>query len=655
MALTHVYDGRKFDQRAERQVDIAWEKFIANKGEVPEEISVRNEVLTSWQRCLSEGVDPNIHRAPLLASRNHLAMLREKNRELLESAKEVVNQGTFLQELGGVLFLTDAAGVNLCIVGDEGTIAKANSINLIAGSRWSEEESGSNAVGTALATGRYIQVHGEEHFCVGFKPWTCTASVVHDPYDGTVLGAIDLSGLRNSFDRYHLPLVVSWASQIEARLAQRSIERWSRLEQAVGSRATGQAQDHELLFDSFGRLVRTGKNVSGDLERHGIPFIGTQTMRLSFEQYGGKPLCVEADPPDWLSPDWIDVVKDGSEILGFRVVVETRTSNRSRVSLNMPQAEQEPSPFDRILGGSTQIRSAVEKAKRIAAAPIPVLLLGETGVGKEIFARSIHDADSSHDGPFVDLNCGGLSKELLAGELFGHVDGAFTGAKRGGMIGKIEAANGGTLFLDEIGEMPLDMQPMLLRVLQERQIYRLGEVKPRKVNFRLIAATNRDLSQEVREGRFRQDLFFRISTFTLKIPSLRERLDDIPALAQYFFEQIKREHSIKPKRIDDNLIRFLQSREWPGNVRELASTLEYMCFLSTSDVLSIEDGVSDDVAGGHGNGLGQQGLCSLEEMEKDVIRKTIKECGGNISAVARILGVARSTLYLKIKQYNLQG
>ena len=627
-----------------------WEDFLVNQGQVSAKKTVRGLVLNSWQRSLCGGVNPGIMVAPITAQEQELIILRERNRELMDSAAEIMRQAFFVNELQSVLFLTDPNGVTLDVIGDKRTLSHADTINLVPGSAWSEVISGSNAVGTALSNQGAVQVHGEEHFCQGFKTWTCTASVVRDPYDGHILGVIDLSGLRNMFDRFHLPLVVSWATHIESRIALRSLEMWSKLEESMANR--GWQPDTTLLFDASGRLVNRDRRSADVLARHGLAPTGTRTFRVNLSAFG-QTAGTSAEAPEWLRPEWIDVVRERGETIGFSVSLPSPGGGVARA--RPPGRQQPEDPFARIIGRSPALADAVDKARRIAPAPIPVLLLGETGVGKELFAQALHEAGPNAKGPFVAINCAAFSRELLAGELFGHVEGAFTGARRGGMIGKIEAADGGTLFLDEIGEMQIDMQPMLLRVLQERQVYRLGEVKPRKVNFRLIAATNCDLAAEAGVGRFRQDLYFRMANVTIEVPPLRDRVEDIAILAQHFLERTVAEYKLPRRRLHPDLIAHLETLPWSGNVRELAARIEAMCFMASAEVIGIDD---------FEPGLSQRRpqatptppcTALLEEAERDVMRAAIRQCEGNLTAAARVLGIAKSTLYLRLKKYRDKG
>jgi transcriptional regulator with PAS, ATPase and Fis domain len=257
----------------------------------------------------------------------------------------------------------------------------------------------------------------------------------------------------------------------------------------------------------------------------------------------------------------------------------------------------------------------------------------------------------------VAVNCGGLPRDTVASELFGYVDGAFTGARRSGMVGKIEAANGGTLFLDEIGEMPLDLQPYFLRVLEGGEVHPLGTNSPRKVQLRLVAASNRDLSTEVAADRFRRDLFYRISATSVQIPSLRERKEDIPALVERFSRDVAQRHAMSSKRFDPDLLKALERYDWPGNIRELRNAVEAMALLAPGDVVGLADlpaSIASAVVGKPEpvGWAGPEG--ALEGVERDAISNAIRKHGGNLTRVANELCISKSTLYLKMKKYVLE-
>lgn len=322
------------------------------------------------------------------------------------------------------------------------------------------------------------------------------------------------------------------------------------------------------------------------------------------------------------------------------------------------------SGFADVVGSSPALAEAIEKASRLASSRVPILLLGETGVGKEVFARGIHASSGQRNGPFIALNCGSLNRELLASELFGHVDGAFTGARRGGSPGKIEAADGGTLLLDELGEMPLELQPHFLRVLEDGQVCRMGENKPRKVRFRLIAATNRNLRQEVDEARFRADLFYRISVTSIAIPALRERRDDIAALARSFLSQLCDRHGVAQKVLDPLVLARFENYRWPGNIRELRNVIESLVLTTNGRLVGLDDlppeisraahsSRREGAHGGDATTAADPQLRGLQRGEFEQICSVLQRASGNATIAARELGIAKSTLYLKLKKYSL--
>ncbi|SHJ10377.1 sigma-54-dependent Fis family transcriptional regulator [Desulfofundulus thermosubterraneus] len=309
--------------------------------------------------------------------------------------------------------------------------------------------------------------------------------------------------------------------------------------------------------------------------------------------------------------------------------------------------------FDDIIGTSRQIRAAVNLARRAAACSSTVLLLGESGSGKEIFAQAIHNGGDRRNGPFIPVNCASLPAGLIQSELFGYSDGAFTGARRGGQPGKFEMAHGGTLFLDEIGDMPLEMQANLLRVLQERNVTRVGGKKAIPVDVRIIAATNKDLFREVQKGNFREDLFYRINVLTIEIPPLRERAEDLSLLIRHFLAGISARVGKNLAGIDPAAMEILLSHRWPGNVRELANVLEQAIIFADGPV--IQPGhLPRYLTGGSRRpvvGLGQ--VVTLEQMEINAIKEALAVFRGNITRTAKALGIGRNTLYEKIKKYGI--
>jgi DNA-binding NtrC family response regulator len=320
---------------------------------------------------------------------------------------------------------------------------------------------------------------------------------------------------------------------------------------------------------------------------------------------------------------------------------QLRLADRSRVQRDIPD------PF---VGKSTRIRELAEISQKIVNTNSPVLIQGETGSGKGVLARWLHQNSPRAVHPFVDLNCAGLSKELLETELFGHEKGAFTGAVQS-KVGLLEISHKGTTFLDEIGDLDIQVQPKLLKALEEKTFRRLGEVRERLVDIRLLAATHRDLRELVRQKAFRDDLYFRISTICLSVPPLRERVEDIPILAVRLLDRICVDLGVARVEISNEAMRYLQAYPWPGNVRELRNILERAVLLGDRKVLTARD-LHFDVRG-DSDGLDDGSITTLEEVEKSYIARTLKILGGQVPEAAKRLGIPRSSLYNKIRNYRI--
>lgn len=327
-------------------------------------------------------------------------------------------------------------------------------------------------------------------------------------------------------------------------------------------------------------------------------------------------------------------------------------------SLCGPAKHASTNGFAAIIGKSERLTQVISKARVLAEVDTATLLYGETGVGKELFARALHTHGRNRNAPFVALNCGGLPRDLLASELFGYEEGAFTGARRSGMVGKIEAAHGGTLFLDEIAELPLDVQPYLLRALEGGEVYPLGSNKPRQVRFRLISACNRDLRRDVGTQRFRMDLFYRISVTSLHIPPLRERREDLPALVAHFAAAVVHRHGRPPKCFAPEVFEVFKQYAWPGNLRELRNVVEAMVLMSKGNTVDLTTLPTELLAPAPApcaaTSSQTRQLGPLCEAERNTIATAIRMHAGNLTLVARDLRISRSTLYIRLKKYGLE-
>ncbi|HNU87465.1 MAG TPA: sigma-54 dependent transcriptional regulator [Ferruginibacter sp.] len=331
-----------------------------------------------------------------------------------------------------------------------------------------------------------------------------------------------------------------------------------------------------------------------------------------------------------------------------------RAMEKVQLQKRVQQLEQQVGKrytFNNILGESSAIKNAVNNAKKVAPTDTPVLLLGETGTGKEVFAQAIHQASSRKNENFVALNCSTFSKDILESELFGHRQGAFTGANKD-QKGLIEEANGGTLFLDEIGEMPLELQAKLLRVLETSEYFRLGDTKPARSDFRLIAATNKDLQKEAGENRFRPDLYYRLNVFQIKLPALRERIKDIEALAKHFVQEYAAKTDKPALKMDAGFLQKLEQYNWTGNIRELKNIIERSVILAEGQALTpsllplemqIETHSSTDTLSAF----------SMASMEKLQILKVLNYTKGNKAEAARLLEIGVTTLYRKLEEFHI--
>lgn len=308
-----------------------------------------------------------------------------------------------------------------------------------------------------------------------------------------------------------------------------------------------------------------------------------------------------------------------------------------------------------ILGESKEIHSLKEKVKMIASSDISVLIRGESGTGKELFAHSIHQLSNRSNQPFVKVNCGAIPEQLLESELFGYEEGAFTGAKKGGKKGKFQLADGGTLFLDEIGDMPINMQVKLLRALQEGEIESVGSTKPLSVDVRIIAATNRPLEKMMEEKRFREDLFYRINVIPFKVPSLRERMDDIPLLLDFFTKKITKRSGKRIRYIDEEVVEIINNYSWPGNIRELENVIEAAIHLTGNESITV-DSLPDYIKDSSVYPLGKKKLREiLEETERRILQQSLNKYSDDKLAAAKALGISKSTMYEKLKKYGLEN
>jgi DNA-binding NtrC family response regulator len=355
----------------------------------------------------------------------------------------------------------------------------------------------------------------------------------------------------------------------------------------------------------------------------------------------------------------VQAIKEGAEqfltkpvqMAAIAVILERALKNQRNLQKQLAgKARERRESVDPFMGSSPAIREVAAQAERVCLSHCPVLIAGETGSGKGVLAKWVHDQSPRAEEAFVDLNCAGFGRELLETELFGHEAGAFTGAFQRKM-GLLEVAQKGTVFLDEIGDMDLQIQPKLLKILEERRFRRLGDVQERQLDVRLIAASHEDLAQLVRQKKFRSDLYFRVSTVTIRVPSLRERLEDIPILARHFFERIAVDLGRLHLALSEQTIEAMTTYSWPGNIRELKNVIERAVLLSSGETIRPNDlhlEFRSEIA------VDGESQLTFRELQRTYIQKTLDAEGGNVARAAVRLGLTRSALYNKMKHFAIK-
>jgi len=610
----------------------AWERFLTGVSNAA--IPTRNFVVASWLRSQQLGIDPTGRSAPLVVHGDAIEALRRRHADLVSAASAVFAQvADVFSGSRSLMLLTNNEGVVLEVVGDPQTLEQAQDIHLTHGGDWRERSVGTNGIGTAIATGRPAQVHAAEHFCEGIKAWTCAAAPIFEPTTGAMLGVVDISGPPSTYQRNNLSLAMSTARQVEMVLAARATDERMRLLEVCLGRISEADVAGMIAIDRAGRLVhRTGRLLNLVSIGQRVPGLDAD---MDIEDWARKL-------PDGLRAEWLSPVTVDGRVIGAMLVVP-------------PPPRATPastSAFDAILGQSSAMAEVFKRARHLVGKQVPVLIEGETGTGKELFARAIHGAHDPRR-PFIVFNCGSVSRDLLGAELFGHVRGAFTGATNEGRPGRFELANGGTLCLDEIGELPLELQPFLLRVLEDGVVYRLGDGQPRRVEVRLLALTNRILTDEVAAGRFRRDLYHRISVTRICPPPLRDRHGDLELLVAHFNATLAERHEVPQRRFGTQILNLLAAYSWPGNVRELRNTVESLLLMSDAPDVRLDELAAGFSTEPIGASPSSDAPASLARAERDAIVGAVRLSRGNLSAAAKSLGVSRSTLYRKSERYRL--
>jgi transcriptional regulator of acetoin/glycerol metabolism len=627
----------------EREVRRAWEKFV-ERGVAP--TGMRTAVAASWQRSLAHHVLVESTMAPLLAEAE-LFRHRSKHAQLLHAARPALaSSGAFLSEANSMMILTDPSGVIIDTQGDARAIDAGRENHLEHGGRWSEADIGTNAIGTAMAEARPVQIHGPEHFCADIQRWTCAAAPVRHPLDGEILGVVDISGPASTFSPQSLAFAVSASQHVEGLLAQATKCDHEQLLRRFLSKRSLWLSEEIIVLDRRGAIVHATEGALAIVRRGRPEMIDGGAMRclkaVAFERWADKigELLLDVST---------ELVTDEANDVGAIIVLHARrrsanadkTIQKDGASFNPRDRSGRPaleaSPHRSAAAGGAfvaidpKVIAIVRQVETAAARKMPILIRGETGTGKEQLARHAHLA-SGRRGAFVPVNCAALPESLVEAELFGYADGAFTGARRGGAIGLVKEADGGTLFLDEIGDMPVALQAVLLRLLDDWTVRPIGGARA-KVDVFLVSATNASLDTAIAEGRFRADLLYRLNTLEATLPPLAER-SDFPAIVRHLLT------AIDPRcEITSATIAGLAERAWPGNIRELRNVLARL-------TLAAANGVIDELAAKAAIGLQlPKPSSSLHEMQRTRVLAVHADSAGNVSETARRLGVSRNTVY----------
>lgn len=626
-----------------------WENFQMGRISIEQLDQYGKSLIEEWLRCQNLGIDPAMRTGIIVPEEEYVSVL-ETNRFIVEKAEPILNKVSHvLSGVPGILILTDNKGTILFIIGDPSVKHRAaEDSGLVEGSRWLESLAGTNGIGTAIARNEAVHVFSNEHFCEGWHRWSCAATPIPDPFTDEILGVIDFTTFDKDYREDALGLTYSLSGHIKAELRlQLELERMQ-LIHGYSDYSSKYPSDGVIVLDRFGRIVRSSPGV--------IP--------------GECDLYLRSDDDKELPKLAKQIYLPGTETeIGSLLVVRGKTATVTSLPTQSAKI-QCVEIFGEFITANPTLKQIMERVKKVIPSDINVLLIGETGTGKEIIANYIHTHSKRSSGPFVAVNCGAISKELFESKFFGYERGAFTGADPRGRKGLFECANGGSLFLDEVGEMPLDIQAALLRVLETGRFSPVGSERELSTNCRIIAATNRSLSDEINRGTFRADLFFRLGVAKFDIPPLRERPEDVAVLIQRTIESMCRKHSIEPSIITPEAMDLLTGYSWPGNGREIRNVIE-SAMICGGEIISEQDlplnikhhqkqphetiSRMDDASLAAVIGTGSVDYrinANVSEREVQLIITTLEKYK-DIALACGALGVSRATFYRKCKSHGI--
>ncbi|MGY2140938.1 sigma-54 interaction domain-containing protein [Pseudomonas reactans] len=616
----------------------AWRDCLA--GQIERPAHVRQVIWDSWRRSVQAGIDPadNTYR---FVGADALAAAQTTHRVLIEAAAQVMH-GLLAYNPRGHINLTDADGTTLYFCGLDITPV---------GSRLLESVQGTNCTGLALAEDHLVYVLAEENFGIGLRQrrMHCAAAPIKNA-QGQTVAMLTLTAEPGWFHFHTLGTVQAAADAVSRQMALQGL-----LEE----------QQTVLEVLNEGLVVLDERGCIKALNRYARQLfgVGLELIGQPFQQLGRSELSDALGAPV-RDLDCTFLLHNRSQLACLvsvcpleqgGVIVSLRENRRIREITRRIIGTQASYTFDTIQGSSRAIQDALHLGRIASRSDSTTLILGESGTGKELFAQAIHNGSERCNGPFVAVNCGAIPRDLVQSELFGHVEGAFTGASRGGSAGKFELADGGTIFLDEIGDMSFDAQVSLLRVLQEGEITRVGAKNSRQVNVRIIAATHRNLSQAVAQGAFREDLYYRLNVLNLTVPPLRMRREDIPLLARHFLVRCARSLRKSVQGFSPEAMALLSAYGWPGNVRELENSIERATNLAMGELIEPVDLPLESRQRTPLRAHEAPPAQDLSSHEMHAIVAALNSTGGNIRLAARQLNVSRGGLYNKMSRFGLNA
>lgn len=517
-----------------------------------------------------------------------------------------------------------------------------------------EDRIGTNAMGTCLYLNKPVLTFGEEHCYKNLHRFTTSAAPIHDA-EGELIGCIGITGFADNVSTHTLGMAIATAYAIENKI-KLHLDNNDGFIQEYTSILKDTISDGVIITDTKGCILSVNKKAKNILNIKEKDFLNRNIKELldnniDFNEEFDKnkdyiiknTVLTVKNNPLHLSLS-ITKLKTDFRDTGFLIML-----NNVSKKINEYSGKIELYSFEDILGESVLIKDAIEIGKIASKGNSNILILGESGTGKELFAQSIHRNSPRKDKPFIDINCGALPVSLAESEFFGYEGGSYTGSKKEGQPGKFELADGGTIFLDEIGELPLSIQASLLRVIQERKVIRIGSSQKRDIDVMIIAATNKDLFEAVRNNSFRKDLFYRLNVFTINLPPLMEHKEDIPILVNNFIERYNQMFGLCIKGVSDEIMNIFMRYNWPGNTRELGNIMQRAVQISKDEMIQIRDLPIYLTSGFDLNNIKSLNTISLiDAQESSAIINVLKKTGGNAKLASEILGISRSTLYRKL-------